>query len=130
MNPHTYRYRYHPLFLAGEGQRRSCKCPTAMSSAAPGVDLDQVGGYSVVVWLSLLVGKTLGLVLANRDGEHVRVQKIKDAAAEARSLGINVGDLVLAIAGEPVPKGAAIADVAKKIQTADRPLQLTLLKRR
>ena len=26
-----------------------------------GVDLDQVGGYSVVVWLSLLVGKSVSL---------------------------------------------------------------------
>ena len=106
--------------------------PAAISAAAPRkvVTGGRVPQNDERTAVATFHGKTLGLVLANRDGEHVRVQKIKDAAAEARSLGINVGDLVLAIAGEPVPKGAAIADVAKKIQTADRPLQLTLLKRR
>ena len=104
--------------------------PAAISAAAPRkvVTGGRVPQNDERTAVATFHGKTLGLVLANRDGEHVRVKQIKDAAAEARSLGINVGDIVLAIAGEPVPKGATIADVAKKIATADRPLQLTLLK--
>ncbi|KAH8062912.1 helicase [Aureococcus anophagefferens] len=72
-------------------------------------------------------GKTLGLVLANRDGARARPedQGRRQARASASTSATSSRHRRRARA-----KGAAIADVAKKIQTADRPLQLTLLKRR